>query len=118
LAFLAAHWRRVASSAIEGVGAPRPDVVAISLADAQDDGTLVLKSTRLLSAGQAIDVLCQLPPVLSDPRDGQVGTIGSKYMHIQRGQALSLGPQRDIQIKINAGALHSAASELPTPSGA
>lgn len=115
LDFLAENWRTIARSAIAGQAAPHADFVAVSLAEAQEDGTLALRSTRIMTAQDAIDVLCQTAPTHSDPRDGQVGTIGSKFMHIQRGQALSLGEQRDIQIKINAGALHAAAADLPAP---
>lgn len=113
LAHFCDHWRLVARSAIQGLAAPCASHLVISLAEIQGDGTLALQSTRSMSSEDAIAALCAMPPSLSAPRDGQVGTIGSKMMHIQRGQALSLGVQRDIQIKINVGALYLAAKELP-----
>lgn len=113
LAHFKAHWSVVARSAIQGMSAPFASHLVISLAKIQEDGALTLQSSRSMSAEDAIAALCAAPPSLSAPRDGQVGTIGSKMMHIQRGQALSLGSQRDIQIKINVGALYLAAGELP-----
>jgi hypothetical protein len=113
MAFLRDHWGLVALSAIEGLGDPRATHVAISLAQALPDGSLRLAQTRTMPSSAAIALLSREAPTMSDPREGQVGTLGSRWMHIQRGQALSLGPQRDIQIKINAGALFLAASALP-----
>ena len=117
LAWLRVKWPMVARSAIEGMEFPKADTLVISLAKAQEDGSLSLVETRLLSAEWAISELISLQPNMSEPREGQVGTIGSKMMHIQRGQALSVGYQRDIQIKINAGALFSAANPLASLPG-
>lgn len=113
LAHFQDQWATVARSAIQGMSAPFASHLVISMAKIQDGGSLVIQSTRSMSVADAIAALCAHPPALSAPRDGQVGTIGSKMMHIQRGQALSLGAQRDIQIKINVGALYLAAGDLP-----
>ena len=113
MAHLSASWPLVARCALEGLGYPRATHVVVSFAEALEDGSLSLLQTRALPMQDAIAVLLTEPPSMSEPREGQVGTLGSRLMHIQRGQALSLGPQRDIQIKINAGALFEAALALP-----
>jgi hypothetical protein len=113
MAFLRSGWPLVARSAIEGIDQPKADFVAISKALPQSDGTLQLVETRLISSIEAIRALLADPPKMSSPKEGQVGTLGSRLLHIQRGQAQSLGHQRDIQIKINAGALFALAPPLP-----
>lgn len=113
MAFLRSGWPMVARSAIEGIDQPKADIVAISKAETLGDGTLQLVETRLISSMEAISALLAEMPKMSSPREGQVGTLGSRLIHIQRGQAQSLGHQRDIQIKINAGALFSVAQPLP-----
>lgn len=109
---LRASWVQVARSAIEGMREPKARWLVISLAEPQADGTLRIAQTRLMSSESAIALLISEEISPSSPRDGQVGTIGNRMMHIQRGQALSLGAQRDIQIKINAAALFYAAPVL------
>lgn len=110
---LRASWPLVAHSAICGLKDPRATHLVISVARARDDGSLELAETRCMLAHSAVSALGALAPELTDPREGQVGTLGNRLMHIQRGQALSLGAQRDIQTKINAGALFKTCSPLP-----
>jgi hypothetical protein len=74
-----------------------------------------LVETRLISVQRAAELIASEPPTLSRPRETQVGSIGSRLMLVQRGQARSLGPQRDVQVKICAAALFEAAGPLPTP---
>lgn len=111
--FLRAGWPLVAASAIRGIHDPRATHLVISTARALPDGSLQLAETRATPVEAAIAALLADPPELTDPREGQVGTLGSRMMHIQRGQALSLGEQRDVQIKVNAGALFALCPELP-----
>lgn len=112
MAHLRSQWDLVARSAIEGLPHPRATHLVISLAEVQPDGSLRLAHTRSMPSSDAIAALARDAPSMSAPREGQVGTLGSRMMHIQRGQALSLGAQRDIQIKINAGALFLLAPPL------
>jgi hypothetical protein len=113
MAHLASSWETVARSAIEGLGDPKATHLVISVAHVAPDGSLSLSSTHAMEAAGAIALLSSLAPSMSSPREGQIGTLGSRLMHIQRGQALSMGAQRDIQIKINVGALRAACAELP-----
>lgn len=113
MACLSASWAQVARSAICGLKDPRATHLVISLARTRPDGSLELAETRCMPAESAVFALAASPPELTDPREGQVGTLGNRLMHIQRGQALSLGPQRDIQTKINAGALFKMCQSLP-----
>jgi len=83
--------------------------------DSQEPIVPRLVETRILSMERAVEILASEPPTLSRPRESQVGSIGSRLMLVQRGQARSLGPQRDIQVKICAGALFEAAGPLPKP---
>lgn len=112
MARLRLSWSLVARSAIEGLKSPQATHLVISLASVEPDGSLRLAHTRALPSADAIEALTRDAPSMSCPREGQVGTLGSRMMHIQRGQALSLGAQRDIQIKINAGALFLHAPPL------
>ena len=81
-----------------------------------DDFIVITKSTstpnfvkindvRILPTVEAATLCAQTPFTASIPNEGRVGTIGNSYLHLQRGQALSAGEQRDIQLKINALAL-------------
>lgn len=110
------QWPLIARCALQGFQAPYAEFLVISIAEgkASEQG-LTLIETRCCSIDKAIEFLVTEPPSLSSPRDGQVGTIGSSLMHLQRGQALSLGVQRDIQIKINAQALFNAMPSLELP---
>lgn len=110
---LRSSWARAAACAVQGHAEPHAGWVVVSIASESPDGTLALALTRALRAADAVAALSAEPPEASEPREEQVGTIGSRMMHIQRGQALSLGAQRDIQVKINAGALFELAPELP-----
>ena len=113
MAWLSSGWATAARSAIEGLGSPRATHLVVSLAKNSSGGQLELAGTRCIKAGQAAILAAGEAPKASEPREGQVGTIGGKWMHIQRGQALSSGPQRDIQIKINAAAFYASSPELP-----
>lgn len=113
---LAAHWGLIARSALEGLRDPKPSFLLISVAESSAaDASLSLSETRVLPIEEAIRLASSGAPSLSAPRDGQIGTIGTRWMTLQRGQALSSGPQRDIQTKINAAALFGQAPPLPAP---
>lgn len=113
LAHYREQWPLVARSALRGLKEPFAEFLVISVATGKaSEGAMTLVETRCCRIESAIEALLAEPPSLSSPREGQVGTIGSRLMHIQRGQALSLGAQRDIQIKINAQALFNAMPPL------
>ncbi len=112
LAHLRSCWRRIAASALEGLCDPKPDFLLISRAERIGSSWRLLE-TRLLPLSLAIDLAAEGSPAASSPREGQIGTLGTRMLHLQRGQALSLGEQRDIQTKINAAALFALAPPLP-----
>lgn len=113
LAHFQANWPTIARCAVRGLAEPFAHALVISVAHGKaSQGGLDLTETRCWPIEKAIEFLIQEPPSLSSPREGQVGVIGSRLMHLQRGQALSLGAQRDIQIKINAQALFDAMPPL------
>lgn len=107
------NWPTIARCAVRGLAEPFAHALVISVANGKaSEGGLSLTETRCWPIERAIEFLLNEPPGLSSPREGQVGVIGSRLMHLQRGQALSLGAQRDIQIKINAQALFNAMPPL------
>lgn len=113
LAHFKTQWPLIARSALQGLRAPFAQFLVVSTAEGKaSTGALSLIETRCCTIEDAIALLISEPPALSSPREGQVGTIGNRLMHLQRGQALSLGIQRDIQIKINAQALFNAMDPL------
>lgn len=113
LAHYKKSWPLIARCAVRGLAEPFAHSLVISVAQGKaSEGGLALIETRCWPIETAIAFLLGEPPALSSPRDGQVGVIGSRLMHLQRGQALSLGAQRDIQIKINAQALFNAMPPL------
>lgn len=107
LAFFQTSKAFIARAAVAGVAPPFASSIAIIREDG--DGA---REVRVLSCERAIELLSSPPFVFSSPSDGRVGTIGNNLIHLQRGQALSVGEQRDIQIKINAKALFDAAPRL------
>lgn len=111
LDFLIASWDRICHSAVAGSGSDPADWLLIARESASDPAELL--DARALRVDQAVAFLRSEPPSIKPPKDGQIGTLGSRLLHLQRGQALSLGAQRDIQIKINAKALFDRAEPLP-----
>lgn len=112
LSHLRAHWGAIARAALEGLSNPKPSFLLISRAEREGDSWRLLE-TRLLPMGRAVELASEGIPSASEPREGQVGTLGTRMLHLQRGQSLASGPQRDIQTKVNAAALFEAAGPLP-----
>lgn len=134
LAWIQSQWQTIAQFALSGGPLePEPaDLLLISKAQILDQNSLSLhewqifsdphhdcqwfiSDSRLIFISEALRCIAQEPITVSLPKDGQLGTIGNSFMHLQRGQALSAGEQKDIQIKINAAALWQWAGLMPNP---
>ena len=106
---------RLAQCALAGLGDDKADFIALTLCDAPDPQSVTILDARACPCAKAAAFAASKPFRASEPAGDRVGTIGNGFLHLQRGQALSAGPQNDIQIKLNAKALFDALA-APGPS--
>lgn len=112
--FYQSQWGKIIECALAGLRTPKAEFLLISTAHSRhsEQGLEVIE-TKVGAIKPVVEWLAQTPVKLSNPREGQVGTIGNEFVHLQRGQALSLGAQKDIQIKMNAQAIFDHWDSLP-----